>query len=723
LRSYQDGGEHYAGQIGSEATPQAFIDALLAVTAECARVLKPSGSMFVNLGDKYAGSGGHNNAGVSGGPSQLQGASQRRVPVERAARSIEVAPESRENSHATRRSAPDRYNQATNAPAKSLMLLPERYRIGCVDQLGLIARAVIVWDKPNCLSGGTMVYARIKGRPTSIRVHDLCRAYRPEHVQLWNGERWTQVVWWQPTPRTDDGQVEIEFRSGDRVGCTTEHRWPVIGHGNVPASGLHIGDVIETCELPEGDATPNLLDDDMIGWFVGLHIAEGSWSEQTIQIAGHVNEIERYKRLAALAEALHGTCRVHATGGNTATINLTGPFIRAIVETYVGGRTAKDKHLAPKCWQRSNRFLRSVLDGYLAGDGHREGNRWRVGFTANDALASDLRTIGARLGLSVRLRRATHIGFGQGWPGWKGSITEQRRQPDSEVIAIRSSRARQFWDIGVADDPHLFALASGILTHNSLPESVTDRVRRSHEDWVHLTKAPRYYAAVDEIREAYADPIDFRAGTGNGGKAGVVVSVGDDRTQRNDGIIGTRQPRSPLGKLPGSVWRIPSEPLQVPAHLGVDHYAAFPQEWPRRIILGWSSPGYCTECGQARTAVVNRPGGSQGTSGDALAGRSGNGPERNRLYRERVARGEKATITGYSCACPTPNAPTRPAVVLDPFVGTGTTVMVARALGRFGVGVDLSADYLRLARWRIYQSGHAAKTMRRTWTERQGSLL
>ena len=32
LRSYTDGGEHYDGQIGSEATPQAFLEALWAVT-------------------------------------------------------------------------------------------------------------------------------------------------------------------------------------------------------------------------------------------------------------------------------------------------------------------------------------------------------------------------------------------------------------------------------------------------------------------------------------------------------------------------------------------------------------------------------------------------------------------------------------------------------------------------------------------------------------------
>src|SRR4249919_1498900 len=53
LRSYQDGGEHYEGQIGDEATPAEFVAALLEVTRECVRVLKPSGSLWVNLGDKY----------------------------------------------------------------------------------------------------------------------------------------------------------------------------------------------------------------------------------------------------------------------------------------------------------------------------------------------------------------------------------------------------------------------------------------------------------------------------------------------------------------------------------------------------------------------------------------------------------------------------------------------------------------------------------------------
>ena len=41
-------------------------------------------------------------------------------------------------------------------------------------------------------------------------------------------------------------------------------------------------------------------------------------------------------------------------------------------------------------------------------------------------------------------------------------------------------------------------------------------------------------------------------------------------------------------------------------------------------------------------------------------------------------------------------------MVLDPFGGTGTTALVARALGRHAHHVDLSGDYLRLAQWRIW---------------------
>lgn len=57
-------------EIGAERTPAEFIDTLLAVTAELGRVLAPHGSLCVELGDTYAGSGG---AGGDYRPGGLRG--------------------------------------------------------------------------------------------------------------------------------------------------------------------------------------------------------------------------------------------------------------------------------------------------------------------------------------------------------------------------------------------------------------------------------------------------------------------------------------------------------------------------------------------------------------------------------------------------------------------------------------------------------------------------
>lgn len=269
--------------------------------------------------------------------------------------------------------------------------------------------------------------------------------------------------------------------------------------------------------------------------------------------------------------------------------------------------------------------------------------------------------------------------------------------------------------IGCIDELDLILRAEVIWSKpNGLPESVTDRVRRSHEQWFHFTKEPRYFAAVDEVREAHAAKTLTHRG---GGQA-----HGNHRNPDNN--FGSDKPRTidPLGKLPGSVWTIPSEPLKVPEHIGVDHFAAFPQEWPRRIILGWSPSGVCTVCGEGRRPVVDLSytKDSRDAVNDDLQWRV---HPATRHTQPSWGGHSVATITGYACACPDTTAPTKPAVILDPFAGTGTVPMVARALGRFGIGIDLSNDYLRLAKWRVFQSGHAAKTRERTNREAQGELL
>lgn len=237
---------------------------------------------------------------------------------------------------------------------------------------------------------------------------------------------------------------------------------------------------------------------------------------------------------------------------------------------------------------------------------------------------------------------------------------------------------------------------------NGLPESVTDRVRRSHEQWFHMVKEPRYFSAVDEVREPHSQSPGAEAWRRIRKPGHGQYAHGD----RNDAAsIGG--PDNPLGKLPGSVWTIPTAPLTVPDHLGVDHFAAFPPEFPRRIILGWSPSGVCVECGQGRRPVAAEAGWTRGKSD----------PVRDTVSRYRSPLGAQngnkegkiRTVTGYACDCPTPDASTTPAVVLDPFGGTGTTAMVARAIGRTGISVDLSADYCRLGQWRTNDAAQRAK--------------
>ena len=241
---------------------------------------------------------------------------------------------------------------------------------------------------------------------------------------------------------------------------------------------------------------------------------------------------------------------------------------------------------------------------------------------------------------------------------------------------------------------------------NGLPESVTDRVRRSHEDWFHFTLSPRYYSAVDEIREAHLAPN--RSGT-NPKHESAPFAVGIPAHTS----LSTTQP-NPLGKLPGSVWTIPTEPLHVPDHLGIDHFAAFPTEWPRRIIQGWSPRGICVECGEGRRPVTLTDLGTKERETPAYTLHGVNGSGRHGQGSSTLgSRGSSATITGEACACPEPTAPTRPGVVLDPFGGTGTTALVAHALGRHGISNDMSADYCRLAGWRTSDPKQLAKAARR----------
>jgi hypothetical protein len=61
---------------------------------------------------------------------------------------------------------------------------------------------------------------------------------------------------------------------------------------------------------------------------------------------------------------------------------------------------------------------------------------------------------------------------------------------------------------------------------------------------------------------------------------------------------------------------------------------------------------------------------------------------------------ERATLAWTDCGC---GAGFIGGVVLDPFVGSGTTCEVAYHLGRQAIGIDASAKYLDMAIGRVKQ--------------------
>ncbi|MBK6602367.1 MAG: site-specific DNA-methyltransferase [Betaproteobacteria bacterium] len=291
------------------------------------------------------------------------------------------------------------------------------------------------------------------------------------------------------------------------------------------------------------------------------------------------------------------------------------------------------------------------------------------------------------------------------------------RRIDPEVRAKSLIGIPWRYAIRCIDDLGLILRAEVIWSKpNGLPESVTDRVRRSHEQWFHFTREPRYFSAVDEIREAHLAPN--RSGTNPKHESAPFAAGIPAHTS-----LSTTQP-NPLGKLPGSVWTIPTEPLHVPESLGIDHFAAFPTEWPRRIIQGWSPRGICVECGEGRRPTSERDPIdprflASNKRGDGRGNVEVRGVSQSSILRTGLQAGQSPAtrITGEACACPEPTAPTRPAVVLDPFGGTGTTALVAKALGRHGISNDMSSDYCRLAQWRTSDPKQQAKAARREYRE------
>jgi len=108
-------------QIGLEKTADLFVEKLMVLFDKIHRVLKPTGTCWVNIGDTYAGSG----KGAWGGRTEETDKSKESFTFDK---------------------KPD-IDEDVNA--KSLMMIPERFAIEMIKSQNWTLRNQIIWHKPN----------------------------------------------------------------------------------------------------------------------------------------------------------------------------------------------------------------------------------------------------------------------------------------------------------------------------------------------------------------------------------------------------------------------------------------------------------------------------------------------------------------------------------------------------------------------------------------------
>lgn len=219
-----------------------------------------------------------------------------------------------------------------------------------------------------------------------------------------------------------------------------------------------------------------------------------------------------------------------------------------------------------------------------------------------------------------------------------------------------------------------------------MPESIADRPTSAWEPIFLLAKSERYFYDAEAVRQPDKG-LDHRR---------TVLTPpdcsGNGHLPTHRGIRSS-DGRDGLGANLRNVWHLAHEPY------AEAHFATFPTEIPRRAIkAGTSERGCCPACGAPWRRVVAREKLTRERP-NALTKRDGDEGTGN--HCANTVAGVATRTTGWEPTCPCPPAEPVPCMVLDPFLGSGTTIAVARELGRHGVGCELNPEYAALARIRI----------------------
>jgi DNA modification methylase len=280
-------------------------------------------------------------------------------------------------------------------------------------------------------------------------------------------------------------------------------------------------------------------------------------------------------------------------------------------------------------------------------------------------------------------------------------------------------------------------LRSDIIWHksNPMPESVDDRPTKAHEYIYQLSKSQQYFYDAEAVREPITGGTHSRGsnlqkkvaepGSGIKNNSSFAAAISRDLN------LSTRNRRD--------VWTISTD-----SFTGA-HFATFPEALVEPCIQsGTSARGNCPKCGEPWIRVVEKRGGAIGASYHDHSDDLGQGmSQKKRMAIDSKTPNEMGETyqrldCGFVPGCRCYGNPELPEyidgqgfdsyqenqrikterlrviemcrqyetvvpVVLDPFMGSGTTGLVALKLKRQFVGFELKPEYAAMANKRVFR--------------------
>jgi DNA modification methylase len=240
---------------------------------------------------------------------------------------------------------------------------------------------------------------------------------------------------------------------------------------------------------------------------------------------------------------------------------------------------------------------------------------------------------------------------------------------------------------------------------NVMPESCRDRTTRTHEYVFQLNRSARYFydaVAVEEPQSEHERSRRLREQK-QGLKTEYTLRRDEPHGQlapSRNGAARTVEARQALAmkgtRNRRSVWSLGTQAFPEA------HFATFPEKLVEPCILASTSEkGCCGMCGAPITRVVKRKfygDHNRARKDEAVVGHDSSGGMGNDVWYENYV---PAETVGWKKPCSCTLGGTVPCLVLDPFMGSGTTAVVSERLGRDWVGIELNPDYAAMARRRL----------------------